>query len=118
MLKLENHLGTTTITTEYFAGLIGNVVSSCYGVVGISASTPVQGMLRRVSGRSTPAQGVKIKAIGDKLVVDIHIKVLYVLLSSKYSPLFGRHCEKHHEQSPVRRLPGRGSAGGKDQRLC
>ncbi|MZL70273.1 Asp23/Gls24 family envelope stress response protein [Bittarella massiliensis (ex Durand et al. 2017)] len=77
MLKLENHLGTTTITTEYFAGLIGNVVSSCYGVVGISASTPMQGMLRRVSGRSTPAQGVKIKAIGDKLVVDIHIKVLY-----------------------------------------
>ena len=98
MLKLENHLGTTTITTEYFAGLIGNVVSSCYGVVGISASTPMQGMLRRVSGRSTPAQGVKIKAIGDKLVVDIHIKVLY--------------------GSPVRRLPGRGSAGGKDQRLC
>ena len=77
MLKLDNHLGTTTITTEYFAGLIGNVVSSCYGVVGISASTPMQGMLRRVSGRSTPAQGVKIKAIGDKLVVDIHIKVLY-----------------------------------------
>lgn len=77
MLKLENHLGTTTITTEYFAGLIGNVISSCYGVVGISASTPMQGMLRRVSGRSTPAQGVKIKAIGDKLVVDIHIKVLY-----------------------------------------
>ncbi|MGN8937351.1 Asp23/Gls24 family envelope stress response protein [Bittarella sp. HCP28S3_D9] len=77
MLKLENHLGTTTITTEYFAGLIGNVVSSCYGVVGISASTPMQGMLRRVSGRSTPAQGVKIKAIGNKLVVDIHIKVLY-----------------------------------------
>ena len=77
MLKLENHLGTTTITTEYFAGLIGNVVSSCYVVVGISASTPMQGMLRRVSGRSTPAQGVKIKAIGDKLVVDIHIKVLY-----------------------------------------
>ena len=77
MLKLENHLGTTTITTEYFAGLIGNVVSSCYGVVGISASTPMQGMLRRVSGRSTPAQGVKIKAIGDKLVVDINIKVLY-----------------------------------------
>ena len=77
MLKLENHLGTTTITTEYFAGLIGNVVSSCYGVVGISASTPMKGMLRRVSGRSTPAQGVKIKAIGDKLVVDIHIKVLY-----------------------------------------
>ena len=77
MLKLENHLGTTTITTEYFAGLIGNVVSSCYGVVGISASTPMQGMLRRVSGRSTPAQGVKIKAIGDELVVDIHIKVLY-----------------------------------------
>ena len=77
MLKLENHLGTTTITTEYFAGIIGNVVSSCYGVVGISASTPMQGMLRRVSGRSTPAQGVKIKPIGDKLVVDIHIKVLY-----------------------------------------
>ena len=77
MLKLENHLGTTTITTEYFAGLIGNVVSSCYGVVWISASTPMQGMLRRVSGRSTPAQGVKIKAIGNKLVVDIHIKVLY-----------------------------------------
>ena len=42
MLKLENHLGTTTITGQYFADLIGNCVSDCYGVVGIAAKTPVQ----------------------------------------------------------------------------
>ncbi|MBC3515029.1 Asp23/Gls24 family envelope stress response protein [Neobittarella massiliensis] len=77
MLKLENHLGTTTITGEYFAGLVGNVVSDCYGVIGIAASTPVQGIKRFLSGKSTPDQGVRIKTIGDKLVIDIHIVVLY-----------------------------------------
>ena len=77
MLKLENHLGTTTITEDYFADLIGNTVSDCYGVVGIAAKTPVQGLLRYISGKSTPAQGVRVKSIGGKLVVDIHIVVMY-----------------------------------------
>jgi len=71
MLKLENHLGTTTITGQYFADLIGNCVSDCYGVVGIAAKTPVQGLMRYISGKDDPAQGVKVKNIGNKLVVEI-----------------------------------------------
>lgn len=77
MLKLENHLGVTTITGEYFADLIGNTVSDCYGVMGIAAKTPVQGLMRYISGKNDPAQGVKVKNIGNKLIVDIHIVVLY-----------------------------------------
>ena len=77
MIAYETRLGTIDISDNYLAKLIGGAVSSCYGVVGIAAKTPVQGLMRYISGKSDPAQGVKVKNIGNKLVIDIHIVVLY-----------------------------------------
>lgn len=38
MIRIENHLGTIEISQEYFAYLIGNAASSCYGVAGMVKS--------------------------------------------------------------------------------
>ena len=44
MIRIENHLGTIEISQEYFAYLVGNAVSSCYGVAGMVKSGPKQGL--------------------------------------------------------------------------
>ncbi len=42
MIKTENHMGTIEINETYFANLIGNTVSSCFGVVGMANSNTRQ----------------------------------------------------------------------------
>ena len=38
MIRLENHLGVIEISQPYFASLIGNAASSCFGVAGMANS--------------------------------------------------------------------------------
>ena len=51
MIKTENHMGTIEITETYFANLIGNTVSSCFGVVGMANSNTRQQLRDRKSTR-------------------------------------------------------------------
>ena len=77
MIRIENHLGTIEISQEYFAYLVGNAVSSCYGVAGMVRSGPKQG-LRSVFFRRTFAdEGINVRSENDKLIVDLHITVIY-----------------------------------------
>ena len=69
MIRIENHLGTIEISQEYFAYLIGNAASSCYGVAGMVKSGTKQGLRSMFSRRSF--------ADDDKLIVDLHICVIY-----------------------------------------
>ena len=66
MIRIDNRYGTIEISQEYFRYLVGNAVSSCYGVVGMVRSGTRQG-LRSVLTRNE----------GDRLVVDIHIEVVF-----------------------------------------
>ena len=44
MIRLENHLGVIEISQPYFASLIGNAASSCFGVAGMANSNMRQGL--------------------------------------------------------------------------
>lgn len=44
MIRLENHLGVIEISQPYFASLIGNAASSCFGVAGMANSNVRQGL--------------------------------------------------------------------------
>ncbi len=78
MIKIENPLGTIEITEEYFSKLIGNVVPSCYGVVGMSNSNSIQGIRSVLSkNKKYVDQGVSVHSEDDGLVVDLHIIVTY-----------------------------------------
>ena len=61
MIKVQNNIGTITISQDYFTSLIGSTVTGCFGVVQMNISSAKQTIL---AGR-------------DKLVVDLHITVLY-----------------------------------------
>ena len=77
MIRTENRYGTIEIAQEYFRYLVGNAVSSCYGVAGMVCSGPRQGLRSMLSRRAYADDGVRVRAEGDRLVVDIHIEVIY-----------------------------------------
>lgn len=77
MIRIENHLGTIELSQEYFACLVGNAASSCFGVAGMCQSGPKQGLRRLVSSRVHPDEGVRVRTEGKNLYIDLHITVIY-----------------------------------------
>ena len=76
MICLENPNGYIEISHEYFSNLIGLAASSCYGVSGMAASSKVQGVTQRFTHDKLD-RGVKVKRVGGKLFIDLHIIVTY-----------------------------------------
>ena len=77
MIRIENHLGTIEISQEYFAYLVGYAASSCYGVAGMVKSGTNQGLRSVFSKRSFADEGIRVRSENDKLIVDLHISVMY-----------------------------------------
>ena len=75
MIKLENHLGATHISEEYFANLVGRAASECFGVAGLVSTTPYQGFRTMIGKGDVPDKGVKVHITGGRLVLDLHIVV-------------------------------------------
>lgn len=77
MIRIDNHLGSIEISQEYFAYLIGNAVSACYGVAGMVKSGTKQGIRSVFSKRTYADEGIRVRSENDKLIVDLHICVIY-----------------------------------------
>lgn len=77
MVRLENHLGIIEISQEYFSYLVGNAVQSCYGVVGMVRNGARQGLRSIFTRRAHTDDGVHVHSDGDRLVIDVHIAVVY-----------------------------------------
>ena len=77
MIRIENHLGTIEISQEYFAYLVGNAASSCYGVAGMVKSGTKQGLRSVFYKRPFADEGIRVRSENEKLIVDLHISVIY-----------------------------------------
>ena len=77
MIRMENRYGTIEVSQEYFSYLVGNAVSACYGVAGMGRSGPRQGLRSVLSRRAYADDGVHVRSEGERLIVDIHISVVY-----------------------------------------
>jgi len=77
MINLENHLGTISISDNYFANLVGNAASSCFGVVSMSDLSLTGGIISRVRKDEPINRGVRIRTVDGRLVIDMHIIVSY-----------------------------------------
>ena len=77
LISLENQYGTVEISQEYFSNLVGKAATECFGVAGM-VSSPAQGVLSALrGGRDQLDKGVRVRTSGDRLVVDLHIVVVY-----------------------------------------
>lgn len=76
MIAYETIIGTVHISNDYFAKLIGNAVSSCYGVAGMVPSGK-QRLSELLSRRPLADKGIRVKGDINSISVDLHIIVTY-----------------------------------------
>ncbi len=79
MVILQNHVGKITISPEYFTELIGNTVTKCFGVVSMNVSGVRETLLAAImpKDKQPSAYGVKVRFVKDKLLIDLHISLMY-----------------------------------------
>lgn len=76
MIKLQNPLGIIEISEEYISKLISNTASCCYGVLEIPNIKPSQELKCNIF-KDDYNKSVKVTANDDKLIIDLHIIVIY-----------------------------------------
>ncbi len=76
MIQYETYLGTVTITSGYFAKLIGDAVSSCYGVLHM-VPKGLQWWRAKLLRRQFNDTGIRVSGSGRSLRVDLHIRMMY-----------------------------------------
>ena len=79
MIKFYTPLGKISLTNDYFAGLVGNAVTSCYGVAGMHCSGAADSVRTLIFGSDIPEKGVVVTENDGELIIDLHIKVIYGL---------------------------------------
>lgn len=78
MVILQNHVGKITISPEYFTELIGNTVTKCFGVISMNVSGVRETLMAAILPKDKqPAYGVKVRFVKDKLLIDLHISLMY-----------------------------------------
>ena len=79
MIKIDNHLGTIEMKNSYLTSLIGQTVTSCFGVVRMNPASAYQGAKSNVFKKDSIDNGVIVKLPkgSDKMIIDLHISVTY-----------------------------------------
>ena len=78
MISFYNTLGKVSMTTGYFAELVSAAAQSGYGVAGMATRGPSDS-LRSLVDKDFPDKGVRVTEQEGKLVIELHIKVIYGL---------------------------------------
>ena len=79
MIKIDNHLGTIEMKSSYLKTLIGHVVTSCFGVVRMNPVGAIQGAKFNILKKNSIDNGVAVSIPkgSNKMVIDLHISVMY-----------------------------------------
>ena len=77
MIAYETRLGKINISDEYLQTIIGEAVTSCYGVSGMVASGSKQKIFDLLTKKDNLNKGIIIRGNADSIVVELHIIVLY-----------------------------------------
>lgn len=77
MITVQNHVGKISVSENYFMELIGNTVTKCFGVVSMNVINAKQTLLEALPFGKKSGRGVSVRISRDKLVIDLHISLLY-----------------------------------------
>lgn len=77
MIAYETRLGKINISEGYLSKLIGNEVTSCFGVVGMVPSGSRQRILGKISKTEPVDTGIKVIGDANSVKVELHIVVTY-----------------------------------------
>lgn len=79
MVKFYNTYGKISITNDYFAGLVGTAAQSCYGVAAMADGGTTDSIKSFVFGANHLDKGVRVIEENGRLIIELHIKVMYGL---------------------------------------
>lgn len=71
MLYMENHIGKITISDAYLRELTEQTVLQCFGVAGLAETRLTDFIFEHRRGP------VEIETKGQKLVISVHVKIMY-----------------------------------------
>ncbi|MCQ2436942.1 MAG: Asp23/Gls24 family envelope stress response protein [Clostridia bacterium] len=74
--KFNTELGQITVNDEVITRVAGYAALDCYGIVGMASKRSTDGLVQMM-GRENLGRGVKIRAAGDKVDIDLYIIVEY-----------------------------------------
>ena len=77
MISYETMTGTVTLSNEYLAKLIGNAVTSCFGVAGMVPNGNKQRLTSLLLRKETLDKGIIIQGNANVLNVELHFMVTY-----------------------------------------
>ena len=77
MISYETVNGTVTITNEYLTKLIGQAVTSCFGVAGMVPCGGKQKILGILSKKEQLDRGIAVKGDMNGIDIELHIVVSY-----------------------------------------
>ncbi len=79
MVALQNHIGKISFSSNYFTELIGNAVTSCFGVIAMNAKGFRDTLEAALPHRKRKnfARGVKVDFKDGALTIDLHISLMY-----------------------------------------
>lgn len=77
MISYDTRLGKVVLSETYLSKLIGDEVTSCFGVVGMAPKGKRQKLFNKLSKEEKVDTGIKVTGDSDTLSVEIHIVVTY-----------------------------------------
>ncbi len=77
MISYETMTGTVTLSNEYLAKLIGNAVTSCFGVAGMVPNGNKQRLTSFLLRKEALDKGIIVQGNANVLNVELHIMVTY-----------------------------------------
>ena len=77
MISYETRLGKINISEGYLSKLIGNEVTSCFGVVGMVPSGSRQRILGKIAKTEPIDTGIRVIGDANSVKVELHIVVTY-----------------------------------------
>lgn len=77
MISYETRLGKIHLSEDYLQKLIGEAVTSCFGVVGMVPTTGKQRLSSLFSKKEDLNRGIIIRGDADNINIELHIIVSY-----------------------------------------
>lgn len=77
MISYETMTGTVTLSKEYLSKLIGQAVTSCFGVAGMMPNGRKQRLFSLISKKEKIEKGITVTGNADHINVVLHIVVTY-----------------------------------------
>ncbi len=76
MVKIENANGAIEFSAEVLANIVGIAATECYGVYGMSSKNAAEDIVTILKWENYE-KGVKVSLEDGKLLIDLHIIVMY-----------------------------------------